>query len=59
MYADDVARVTREAIEGRYGDKGSQATFQWLQEQNPQLDRVVRQHLRLRMMERQRLTPRL
>ena len=41
MYADDVARVTREAIEGRYGDKGSQATFQWLQEQNPQLDSSV------------------
>ena len=30
-----------------------------LMKQNPQLDRVVRQHLRLRMMERQRLTPRL
>jgi hypothetical protein len=37
MQADDVARVTREAIQGRYGDKGSQATFQWLTEQNPQL----------------------
>lgn len=38
MYADDVERVTRAAIEGRYGEKGSQAMFQWLQEQNPQLD---------------------
>lgn len=38
MYADDVQRVTREAIEGRYGANGSQAMFQWLQEQNPQLD---------------------
>lgn len=38
MYADDVDRVTREAIEGRYGSDGSKATFQWLQEQNPQLD---------------------
>lgn len=38
MYADDVQRVTREAIEGRYGENGSQAMFQWLQEQNPQLD---------------------
>lgn len=38
MYADDVQRVTREAIEGRYGENGSQAAFQWLQEQNPQLD---------------------
>lgn len=41
MYADDVARVTREAIEGRYGENGSQATFQWLQEQNPQLGQDV------------------
>lgn len=38
MYADDVQRVTKEAIEGRYGENGSQAMFQWLQEQNPQLD---------------------
>lgn len=41
MYADDVARVTREAIEGRYGANGSQAAFQWLTEQNPQLDASV------------------
>lgn len=41
MYAEDVERVTREAIEGRYGENGSQATFQWLQEQNPQLDASV------------------
>jgi len=38
MYADDVERVTTAAIQGRYGDDGSKATFQWLQEQNPQLD---------------------
>lgn len=38
MYADDVERVTTAAIEGRYGADGSKATFQWLQEQNPQLD---------------------
>src|SRR5690606_23071809 len=41
MYADDVARVTREAIEGRYGPDGSKAAFQWLTEQNPQLDSAV------------------
>lgn len=41
MQADDVARVTREAIQGRYGSKGSQATFQWLQEQNPKLGTEV------------------
>lgn len=41
MYADDVARVTREAIENRYGEDGSKAAFQWLQEQNPQLDSSI------------------
>lgn len=38
MYAEDLKKVTTAAIQGRYGDKGSQATFQWLKEQNPQLD---------------------
>ena len=41
MYADDVERVTTAAIQGRYGTDGSKATFQWLQEQNPQLDPSV------------------
>lgn len=38
MYADDVERVARTAIEGRYGSDGSQAPVQWLKEQNPNLD---------------------
>ncbi len=38
MYADDLSRVTREAIAGRYGPNGSQAVMQWIQEQNPQFD---------------------
>lgn len=38
MYADQVSKVTREAIQGRYGQDGSKAVFQFLQEQNPQLD---------------------
>ena len=38
MYRDDVTKVVTAAIQGRYGDKGSQATFQWLKEQNPSLD---------------------
>lgn len=41
LYAEDVERVTTAAIEGRYGAEGSQAAFQWLQEQNPQLDASV------------------
>jgi hypothetical protein len=38
MYVDSVSRVTREAIQGRYGAEGSKAVFQLLVEQNPQLD---------------------
>ena len=38
MYAEQVGKVTREAIQGRYGQDGSKAVFQFLQEQNPQLD---------------------
>lgn len=41
MYAEDVERVARAAIEARYGDEGSKAAFQWLTEQNPQLDASV------------------
>ena len=40
-YADDLAKVTRAAIEGRYGANGSQAVFQWIQEQNPQVDASI------------------
>ena len=41
MQADDVARVFGEAMTGRYGDDGSGALFQWIQEQNPTLDASV------------------
>lgn len=41
MYRDDLKEVFREAMQGRYGADGSQAVFQWLQEQNPQLDASV------------------
>lgn len=40
-YAEDLGKITRAAIEGRYGANGSQAVFQWIQEQNPQLDASV------------------
>lgn len=38
MYRDDLAKIVTAAIQGRYGNNGSQATFQWIQEQNPTID---------------------
>jgi hypothetical protein len=38
MYKNDFKEVTTAAIQGRYGENGSKAVFQWLQEQNPNLD---------------------
>ena len=38
MYKNDVMEIYEAALTGRYGDNGSQAMFQWLKEQNPQID---------------------
>jgi hypothetical protein len=35
MKVEDLERVTREAMSGRYGDQGSKAVFQWIQENYP------------------------
>lgn len=37
MMRDDVVKVTREAIQGRYGQEGLKAAFVMVTEQNPQL----------------------
>lgn len=41
MMKNDLKEVVVGAIEGRYGEDGSKATWQWIQEQNPQLDSSV------------------
>ena len=41
MYAADLKKIVEAAIQGRYGQNGSQATMQWLQEQNPNLDSAL------------------
>lgn len=41
MQREDLLKVYKGAMEGRYGDNGSQAVFQWIQEQNPQLNSEV------------------
>lgn len=41
MYKDDLKEVYTAAIEGRYGENGSGAVMQWLQEQNPNMDSAL------------------
>lgn len=38
MYAADLERIVTASIQGRYGDDGSKATWQWIKEHNPTLD---------------------
>lgn len=38
MYVADLKQIVTAAISGRYGNEGSRATFQWIQEQNPTVD---------------------
>lgn len=41
MYVDGLTKVTKEAMSGRYGPDGSKAVFQWIKEQNLQVDSTV------------------
>lgn len=38
LYTDDLKDVVGAAMAGRYGENGSEAVFQWIQEQNPNVD---------------------
>lgn len=41
MQRDDLKEVVTAALDARYGDEGSKAMFQWIQEQNPTIDSTV------------------
>lgn len=50
MQRDDLTKVIRDAMQGRYGDKGSQATFQFIKEAYPgTLDNTLYQRLQATM----------
>lgn len=54
MQRDDLADVVTQALDARYGEDGSRAMFQWIQEQNPQIDSAVYTQLQ-RMIEAGRI----
>lgn len=49
MYTADLRTIIQDTFQGRYGEDGSQAAFQWIQEQNHQLDSSVHRELQLAM----------
>lgn len=54
MQRDDLAAVVTAALDARYGEEGSQAMFQFIQEQNPTIDSTVYTQLQ-RMIEAGRI----
>lgn len=45
MARDDIAKIAKEAITGRYGAEGSKAVFQAINEQNPNVDPKIYQKI--------------
>jgi len=41
MQRDDVAKILTEGLNARYGADGSKSAFQWIKEQNPNVDNAV------------------
>lgn len=54
MQRDDLTQVVTAALDARYGEEGSQAMFQFIQEQNPSIDSTVYTQLQ-RMIESGRI----
>jgi hypothetical protein len=46
-YGDMVIQAINEAMSGRYGEGGSRAAFQWIQENNPTIDAAVMEKLQV------------
>jgi len=44
-YSNDFKEIYKGMMTGRYGEKGSQAMWQWIKEQNPQIDSAIYQKL--------------
>ena len=49
MYKNDLMDVIQATFEGRYGENGSQAVFQFIQEQNLQLDSEMYKNIQASM----------
>lgn len=49
MYKDDLREIVETTFTGRYGEDGSKAMFQWIQEQNIQLDPSVYKNIQVTM----------
>ena len=45
MQADAITKIVQAANQARYGQGGSKSSFQWIKEENPQIDQKTFDHL--------------